>query len=93
MQARFSVRGRFRVRVGLWDRKWRLFKKSQNSQKPNVCVVLCVCVCVCVCVWCVFGRIKVSFRQYKRNRSLWKVPTIHRNLMCVCVGVCGCGCE
>ncbi len=25
------------------------------------------------------------FGQYKNNRSLWKVPTIHRNLTCVCV--------
>uniref|UniRef100_A0A8C2EVF5 Low density lipoprotein receptor b n=1 Tax=Cyprinus carpio TaxID=7962 RepID=A0A8C2EVF5_CYPCA len=26
------------------------------------------------------------------NRSLWKVPTIHRNLTCVCVCVCVCVC-
>ncbi len=27
------------------------------------------------------------FGQYENARSLWKVPTIHRNLMCVCFSV------
>ncbi len=31
---------------------------------------------------------EILFGQYKSNRSLWKVPTIHRN-KCVCV--CGGG--
>ncbi len=39
---------------------------------------------------------KILFGQYKNNRSLWKVPTIHRNLTCVCVcvylRVCVCVC-
>uniref|UniRef100_A0A9J8BIF0 phosphatidylinositol-3,4,5-trisphosphate 5-phosphatase n=1 Tax=Cyprinus carpio carpio TaxID=630221 RepID=A0A9J8BIF0_CYPCA len=34
---------------------------------------------------------KILFAQYKSNRSLWKIPTIHRNkcvFVCVCVCVC-----
>ncbi len=55
---------------------------------------MCVCVCerereVRVRVRVGLGD-KISFGQYKSNRSLWKVPTIHRN-KCVCVCVCVAG--
>ncbi len=47
---RFSVRGRFRVRVGLGDRKYRLvnikvievYGKSPQFTETNVCVMVCV---------------------------------------------------
>ncbi len=33
------------------------------------------------------------FGQYKSNRSLWKVPTIHRNKRArVCARLCACVC-
>ncbi len=37
---------------------------------------------------------QTGFGQYKSNRSLWKVPTIHRNKrVCACVCVSACVCE
>ncbi len=36
-----------------------------------------------------FRRYTILSGQYKSNRSLWKVPTIHRNKR-VCVSLCVC---